>query len=228
MALVHSKNLFNPRAALTAVVLLTPYLVSAAEITVPGIERFHQVNEKVYRGAQPNQQGFQGLAKIGVKTVIDLRESGSRSREEQKMVIAAGMRYVSIPMHGLSRPVPADVAKAVAILNDESAGPVFVHCKQGVDRTGTVLAVYRMTHDKWKNEKALAEAKAVGMHWIEKQMQGYIRNYRVEVADATPVPAAPAASTPAAAAQTVASAAHGNSRRHFRAVSYRGRSPNRN
>jgi protein tyrosine phosphatase (PTP) superfamily phosphohydrolase (DUF442 family) len=193
---------------LTSVALLTPYLMSAAEATAPGIERFHQVNEKVYRGAQPSAQGFQHLAKIGVKTVIDLREAGSRSTAEQKTVTAAGMKYVSIPMRGFSTPVAADVAKAVAILNDPNAGPVFVHCKQGVDRTGTVLAVYRMTHDKWDNPRALAEAKQIGMHWIEKQMQSYIRNYRVEgaVADAKVNPA-PVTAAAQPAVQPVAQAA---------------------
>jgi tyrosine-protein phosphatase SIW14 len=204
MEIVHSRKSFIPRVALTAVALLTPFLMSAAEMSVPGIERFHKVNEKVYRGAQPNAQGFQALAKLGVKTVVDLRESGSRSVEEQKMVTAAGMKYVSIPMQGLATPVPADIARAAAILNDEAAGPVFVHCRQGVDRTGTVVAVYRMNHDKWDNAKAMAEAKAMGMHWIQKPLQGFIRNYHPETVVAT---AATGAGTPEVA--TAASAPAG-------------------
>jgi protein tyrosine/serine phosphatase len=122
-----------------------------------------------------------------VKTILDLREYDSRSTAEKKAVEAAGMRYVNIPLQGTNVPANADVTEALALLNDANAGPVFVHCRRGADRTGTIIAAYRITHDKWASEKALREAKDLGMAWYAGGMKNYIRDYKapVEAASAT-------------------------------------------
>jgi tyrosine-protein phosphatase SIW14 len=144
-----------------------------------GVHNFHQVNDHLYRGAQPTDPGFAQLAKLGVKTIVDLRESGDRSASEKKTVEAAGMHYLSFPMAGYSVPSVDVMTKLLALFEDAKSGPVFVHCRRGADRTGTVLAVYRMVHDHWENAKALAEAKAFGMSWTERAMQSYITHYKV-------------------------------------------------
>ncbi len=165
---------------------------------MPGIRNFHQVNSHIYRGGQPAGEAWRGLAGLGVKTVIDLRresEGGHSLAAEARAVKAAGMRYVSVPMNGVVAPDDADIAKILGILN--SGEPVFVHCKEGKDRTGTVIACYRIAHDRWKNDKALREAKSYGMHWVEFGMKSYIQDFRAPVqladsaTDAQPVGAQP-------------------------------------
>ena len=135
--------LLRPRSIL----LFCMGLPAFAGSSVPGIHNFHQVNAHVYRGAQPDEQGFQYLAKIGVKVVVDLREADVRSQVEQRLVTASGMQYVNVPMTGLNPPTQAEIAQVLRILEDETGGPVFVHCKRGADRTGTVIAAYRIDHD---------------------------------------------------------------------------------
>jgi protein tyrosine phosphatase (PTP) superfamily phosphohydrolase (DUF442 family) len=147
---------------------------------VAGVGNFHAVNDHVYRGAQPGPAGFKNLARMGVAVVVDLRESGKRSDQEQKVVTAAGMKYINIPMRGFGAPSPEEVAKVLALLEDESTGPIFVHCRRGADRTGTILAVYRIRHDGWENRKALQEAKSLGMSRLERGMQSYILHYEPE------------------------------------------------
>jgi protein tyrosine/serine phosphatase len=150
------------------------------------VANFQKVDDRVYRGAQPTDVGFANLAKLGIKTVIDLRFSGEHSQAaEEKRVTAQGMHYVSIPMHGMSTPSNESIFKTLALLTDTNAGPVFVHCKRGADRTGTVVAVYRIQHDRWKNEKALEEARSLGMSWFQKAMQNYILRYRPPQSEAT-------------------------------------------
>jgi uncharacterized protein (TIGR01244 family) len=170
----------------------------AAGVQAPGIPNFQQVNERIFRGGQPSQEGFQNLAKLGVKTVIDLRrenEEGEHSTQaEKKMVETAGMRYVNVPMKGIVAPTDEQVSKVLAAM--DAPGTVFVHCKKGKDRTGTVVACYRITHDSWKNQKALAEAKSLGLHWVEMGMKSYINAFRGIPAAVVAAPAAPA---PAAA-----------------------------
>lgn len=179
-------NSFCRRGLMLAPVFLLASIGFAQQPQAPaGIENFHMVNDHIYRGAQPSVQGFQALAKMGVKTIVDLREADSGMLAEKKVVEAAGMKFVNVPMHGMERPSPADVAKVLAVFNNKDAGPVFVHCKRGADRTGTVVACYRISHDHWDNGKALGEAKAFGMAWIQKAMQHYVMGYRPPVENAS-------------------------------------------
>jgi tyrosine-protein phosphatase SIW14 len=152
-------------------------LRAASIADVAGVPNFHQVDEHVYRGAQPNGQGFAGLAKIGIRTVIDLR--GERSEEND--VQRAGMHYVRLPWSGYKAPDDAQIEAVLALLNDSSQWPVFVHCKHGVDRTGTAIACYRIAHDHWSNEQALAEARTFGMNPLQIAMRHYILHFAAPV-----------------------------------------------
>jgi len=159
--------------------------------SVPGIGNFDQVDAHVYRGAQPTTAGLQYLAKLGVKTIVDLREAGSRSKAEERVVTAAGMTYVNVPMSGLAPPTEAEIGRILTVLEDTTTGPVFVHCKRGADRTGAVIAAYRIESAKWDNARALDEAKAHKMSFFQLPRQNYIRNFRSRtVADSSPADAA--------------------------------------
>src|SRR5215467_13533184 len=85
-----------PRLLLALAVVSVPALAQPA-----GVGNFHKVDDQVYRGAQPTTEGFQNLAKLGIKTIVDLREADSRSQAEKKVVEAAGMRYINIPLRGM-------------------------------------------------------------------------------------------------------------------------------
>jgi len=75
---------------------------------------------------------------MGVRTIVDLGESGKRYKSEKEWVKALGMKYVNIPMSGMKPPEKHDISSALRVLNDSSAAPVFVHCRRGADRTGAV------------------------------------------------------------------------------------------
>lgn len=157
--------------------LLVPLAAWAGEASIEGIPNFHQVNEHIYRGGQPADPGWNGLARLGVKTVIDLRLEGEHpTQREAQAVQALGMQYVNIPMHGVVAPSDEQVAKALAFLDSDN--PVFVHCKRGADRTGTVIACYRMEHDHWDSQRALHEAKSYGMSWLQIGMKRYVLNFQ--------------------------------------------------
>lgn len=89
------------------------------------------------------------------------------------------MHYVHIPLAGMAAPSDRQIATAFAVLNDPTAWPVFVHCRRGADRTGTVIACYRIAHDHWDNEKALSEARMQGMSRIEHAMQQYVLHFQL-------------------------------------------------
>jgi tyrosine-protein phosphatase SIW14 len=92
-------------------------------------------------------------------------------------VKAAGMTYISVPMNGGRAPSNEQVVRVLRLFDSDSA-PVFVHCKRGADRTGTVVACYRIVHDHWDNRRALNEARSLGgMHWFEFSMQRFVLGY---------------------------------------------------
>lgn len=154
------------------------------------LPNFLKVDDHVYRGAQPTNSGFTDLADLGIKTIVDLRDIGEHSQaEERDLATSLGMRYVSIPMQGMATPKDDQVAAVEALLNDTTSGPVFVHCKRGADRTGTVIAVYRIAHDGWDSKRALSEAKSDGMSIFQRAMQHYVSEYKPPVmASAVAIP----------------------------------------
>ena len=153
-------------------------IVGIAGPEMHGVPNFHAVNDQVYRGGQPSKEGFRNLSAMGIKTVLDLRESGDRSRAEKKLAKSLGMRYVNVPMKGMRTPSDKQISHALKVLNDTSSGPVFVHCKRGADRAGTVVACYRIQHDRWENRKALSEARSHGMSWYELPLIRYVMGYK--------------------------------------------------
>ena len=165
--------------------------------TVAGIENFHQVSQFVYRGAQPTDQGFHNLSTLGVKVIIDLREHDERAVAEERTVTGDGMRYVNVPMTGMTPPTEAQIKQILALMEDQTAGPVFVHCKRGADRTGAVIAAYRIDHDKWENSQALSEAMKDKMSHFQVQRQQYIREFQPMSVAATSVDTAALVPAPA-------------------------------
>ena len=109
---------------------------------------------------------------------MDLRENGERSSTERREVTALGMQYVSVPMSGLTPPTPEQVTRILRLLEDNTAGAVFVHCRRGADRTGAVIAAYRIDHDHWDNFRALKEAISDGMSFFQLPRQNFIRSFQ--------------------------------------------------
>jgi protein tyrosine/serine phosphatase len=151
------------------------------------LPNLHKVDEKVYRGAQPTDEGLRKLAKMGIHTVVDLRGPEHSEVYEKGVVEAAGMHYVSIPMRGMISPTDNQVSGALKVMNDPDAGPVFVHCRRGADRTGVVVACYRISHQGWNLSDALNEAREDGMSPFEVALRRYVVRFAASWKPALPV-----------------------------------------
>src|SRR5205085_11945845 len=112
------------------------------------------------------------------EAIINLRAADETSGTEKQWTQAAGLRYFNVPLKGYGRPTDAQVQEVLTLIEAVENQPVFLHCKRGKDRTGTIVACYRIAHDQWKNDKALAEAKGIGLHWVEMGMKKYIASFR--------------------------------------------------
>lgn len=143
-------------ALLVALTLSTPVLAGAASadrlasITIPN---FGQVSDIYYRGAQPEGDDFAALKALGVKTIIDLTEEDAKGREARD----AGLTFFQIKMSSTSAPTAAQVEEFLKIVNNPQYQPVYVHCKGGRHRTGTLTAVYRMANEGWTPDRAYEE-----------------------------------------------------------------------
>jgi tyrosine-protein phosphatase SIW14 len=171
---------FKSMTALQHRLAFSVLLFAAALPTLPAdlpIPNFHQVNDHVFRGGQPADQAWPGLAKMGVKLVIDLRrEDEHSSAAEAQAVQSAGMKYVNVPMKGVVAPDNNVVSRLLSLLNSQDA--VFIHCKRGADRTGAIVACYRIEHDHWDRKRALEEAKSFGMSWDQFGLKRYVKAFQ--------------------------------------------------
>ena len=171
-------------AIATSTLLTQAALEPAALTPSAAISRFHQIDAKLYRGAQPDVDGFRALRALGVSTVINLRSERDAIRwDEQRLVESLGMRYVSLPVKDgsiftPSRIVPADVVRKFFAAVDAASGPVFVHCRRGADRTGTLVALYRIARNGWSNQRAYEEARAAGLRSWYSGMKRQILAFR--------------------------------------------------
>jgi tyrosine-protein phosphatase SIW14 len=141
------------------------------------LPNFHRVSEKLYRGAQPKAGGFRQLSQLGIKTIVSLRADDDRSRIQEQEARAAGLSYFNVPFKRLGRPTDEQVDRVRALINAPENQPVFVHCQHGADRTGIIIALYRIEHDGWTIDQARAEARRYGMKWWQRGMRDYISDY---------------------------------------------------
>ena len=147
-------------ALIVTLALYTPLLAlgsSAPALPLIHIHNFGRINDSYYRGAQPGVRGFAELAKLGVKTVIDLTAEGPA--DERAMVEHDGMTFYRIPLTTSNRPSDAAVVRFLNLVSDPANQPVYVHCEGGRHRTGVMTALYRIVHDSWTAERAYAEMK---------------------------------------------------------------------
>jgi protein tyrosine phosphatase (PTP) superfamily phosphohydrolase (DUF442 family) len=176
------------RRSIMLLALLTLAASARAEVLEnSSIPNFRRVNARILRGGQPADAAWRRLAGMGVGTVLDLRRPGEHSTTAESLaVIGAGMRYLNVPMDGLGAPSSSQITRAMSAL--DGTDTVFVHCAHGKDRTGTLVALYRIRHEGWSNVKALDEAESCGIHWYEGGMKRLIRGYPASppaVADTT-------------------------------------------
>ena len=145
---------------------------------LPGLANVGRVAPGIYRGAQPEAAGYATLKKMGIRTVINLRTSMS----EKAAVEAAGMQSFEVPMEMSRDGLRAKVDRAVALMADPANQPVFVHCRHGQDRTGIVVAAYRMKIQGWPLADAEAEMQAFGFNNVWVNFKRFIRDYGKQLA----------------------------------------------
>jgi protein tyrosine phosphatase (PTP) superfamily phosphohydrolase (DUF442 family) len=135
----------------------------AIRLERPGLPNLFEVSPVLYRGAQPNKEGIPELERLGVKTVVSLRVF----HEDSTLLDGTSLNAEVIPFRTW-RPEDEDVVQFLQIVTNSSKTPVFVHCRRGIDRTGTMVAIYRITVQGWGKEEAIREMTEGGFGYDGK------------------------------------------------------------
>lgn len=120
------------------------------------VGNWFQVSPELHRCEQPSAAGMRELAAFGIRTVVNLRAFHSDADEAQ----GTGLAIVEVPMDAGDLSYPELLAALRALL--AAPKPVAVHCWHGSDRTGTVVAAWRVAMQGWTPAAALDEMVAGG------------------------------------------------------------------
>ncbi len=138
-----------------------PAHIAAAPEPMRGVGNFAKVSPILYRGEQPTAEGFAELKKIGVKTVVSLRNFHG----DRDLMKGTGLQYIRINSNAW-HPEEEDLIVFLKVLSDPANQPVFVHCAHGADRTGFMVASHRIVELGWTVDEAVEELHQFKFHKI--------------------------------------------------------------
>ena len=134
-------------------------------IQLNGVENSYKISDELYRSAQPDRDGFSALQNLGVRSVLNLREYHKDTRKARH----TQLHLMAYPV-AAGEVTAADVENCLALISN-APKPVLVHCWHGSDRTGIVVAAYRIVFQKWSVADAEKEFRdeRFGYHefWYE-------------------------------------------------------------
>jgi tyrosine-protein phosphatase SIW14 len=165
----------RPASLSGSVVLAAPPI--AEHIPLHGVKNFGRVTDHLYRGAQPSAQGFAELKHLGVGIIVNLRDDRDEQEKEERTVETLGLRYVAIPWNARRLPTDTQMADFLDLLRVNPKTTIFVHCQLGADRTGVMIAAYRIADENWTPRQAIAEMKAFHLHFWLPHLNRYIEQF---------------------------------------------------
>jgi tyrosine-protein phosphatase SIW14 len=148
---------------------LAPCPNTVNKLNITGFSNLYKVDDNLYRCEQPSSKGFILIDSIGIKSVIDLRQRKTDNHKIKK----TDLKLVNVPMNAWTISYKDIVAGIKAI--KEAKKPVLIHCKHGSDRTGCIVAVYRIIMCGWTREDAIKEFRYGGFHYHEKSFPNILR-----------------------------------------------------
>jgi protein tyrosine phosphatase (PTP) superfamily phosphohydrolase (DUF442 family) len=148
-----------------------------------GVSNFGQVKPGIFRGGQPTTEGLRELKQQGVAIVVSFRHEKGLISQERREVESLGMLFVSLPWNALATPTDDEVRKFFVVLRDNANSKIFVHCQQGRDRSGVMVALYRIATDHWCPDSAVAEMNAYHYHhFLFSHLETYVRRFPARLA----------------------------------------------
>ena len=126
-------------------------LAWAVPVYAKGLPNLHRVTAQLYRSAQPTAEGMRSAEELGIRTVFNLRAFHS----DDGLAEDTSLTLMRLEINTWAMDEEEILTGLRIILRAKP--PVLVHCQHGADRTGTLLAAYRMVVQGWPRAEAIAE-----------------------------------------------------------------------
>ncbi len=121
---------------------------------IPGVPNLHRVCPNFYRSGQPSRRGFKKLEQMGIRAVISMREYHSDERRAHGINIST--QRIPVAAGKLTEEHILELLCMIRM----APKPVLLHCWHGSDRTGCIVAAYRIVEQGWTLQQAEAEFRA--------------------------------------------------------------------
>lgn len=153
----------------------------AIRVKLAGADNLYKVDRRLYRSAQPTRAGFNNLSKsLGIKAVVSLREF--HNDESLARGVPITLHRVGFNTWHIGDDDGEKIVRALRLIRKaETQGSVLVHCQHGSDRTGAIIALYRILYQGVTKEAAIQEMMegGFGFHpiWASLPVWGNIPAY---------------------------------------------------
>lgn len=140
------------------------------------LDNWYKVDSRVYRSEQPDGKAMAEIEAFGIRRVLNLREF----HDDNDEIRNTSLKSFRVPVK-TSAINDDHIVQALRIINS-SDEPILVHCWHGADRTGTVIAMYRIINQGWSREQAIDELVNGGYnyHAMFDNIIAYLREVDVE------------------------------------------------
>jgi len=147
-----SFTLFFSQAFVLRNVLSDPKEIEPVQkIVLAHFKNLYKINDSLYRSEQPTKAGMKELEILGIKTVLNFRNHHNDLNETKNTTLI--VERLSLNTNKISQEYILTALKIIKI----SKKPLLIHCLHGSDRTGCVIAAYRMVYNNYTKEQAIAE-----------------------------------------------------------------------
>jgi len=142
-----------------------------------GLPNFGRVTDNLYRGGQPTSDGFNALHTMGVGIVVDFREKPTDMTTEKRQVESLGMKSIAIPWSANHEPSSDQIVQFLDLVRENPDTKIYVHCRRGADRTGAMIAAYRIAVEHKSAADAVSEMHQYHYDWLfRSQLKRYIES----------------------------------------------------
>jgi tyrosine-protein phosphatase SIW14 len=144
---------------------------------ISDLPNFGHVTDSLYRGGQPGPSGFSALRAMGIGIVVNFRDERSEMAAEKRQVESLGLKYIEIPWSGHNEPSSAQIVQFLDVIRANPQTKIFVHCQRGADRTGVMVAAYRVAVEHKPVAEAVSEMRQFHYDWLWlPQLERYVKS----------------------------------------------------